>query len=98
MLAPVQYNKDCTATVERILGHEPSRSLSTLVDLRLKTSKLWQEHYPGVPFDIDLTTVDSHPEELGKEESTIKYNILAAASRYIINNSIIIIHVLKKGV
>ena len=23
MLAPVQYNKDCTATVDRMLGHEP---------------------------------------------------------------------------
>ena len=23
MLCPVQYNKDCTATVERMLGHAP---------------------------------------------------------------------------
>ena len=80
MLAPVQYNKDCTAVAERVLGHEP-RSLKNLADLRLKTSKIWQENYPGVPFEIDLTTLDSHPEQLDKDESSIKYNILSAASR-----------------
>ena len=80
MLAPVQYNKDCTATVDRILGHQP-RSFKDLVDPKLKTCKLWEEHYPGVPFDIDLSTLESHPEELGKDESSVKYNVVAAALR-----------------
>ena len=80
MLAPVQYNKDCTATVDRILGHQP-RSFKDLVDPKLKTCKLWEEHYPGVPFDIDLSTLESHPEELGKDESSLKYNVVAAALR-----------------
>ena len=80
MLAPVQYNKDCTATVDRILGHQP-RSLKQLVDLKKKTSQVWQEHYPDVPFEVDLSSLESTPEDLGKEESSVKYNVLAAALR-----------------
>ena len=79
-LAPVQYTKDCTATVERTLGHE-LKSLKEFNALRGETKIRWEKKYPGVPFDVNLKHLESHPEELGKETSTLTYDIAAAASR-----------------
>ena len=79
-LAPVQYTKDCTATVERTLGHE-LKSLKEFNALRGETKIRWEKKYPGVPFDVNLKHLESHPEELGKEASTLTYDIAAAASR-----------------
>ena len=80
MLAPVQYNKDCTAVAERMLGHQ-LRDLAALEKLREKTKSKWQELYPNVPFEIDLSHIKSHPEELGKDEPGVKYDIKSAALR-----------------
>ena len=80
MLAPVQYNKDCTTISQRMLGHE-LRDLTELEKLRVKTKSKWEEMYPGVPFTVDLSHMKSHPEALEKEESDIKYDIKSAALR-----------------
>ena len=81
MLAPVQYNKDCTATVNRMLGHEP-QPFEQLQGAKLQRTKLlWEEAYPGTPFEVNLNHLKSHPESLDKDESTIKYDIKGAASR-----------------
>ena len=40
--------------------------------------------YPDVPFEVGLSHIESHPEKLDKEKSTIEYNIAAAASRYLL--------------
>ena len=81
MLCPVQYNKDCTATVDRILGHQPS-SLESMSKLMKSTrNNEWQEMYPDVPFEVGLSHLQTHPETLDKEKSTIEYNIELAASR-----------------
>ena len=44
----------------------------------------WLKMYPDVPFEVGLTHIESHPEKLDKEKSTIEYNIAAAASRYLL--------------
>lgn len=81
MLAPVQYSKDCTAKVSRSLGHQPD-SLTNLEAKRSATLARWQENYPGVPFQIDLSHLTSHPESLDEGESScIEYDIKAAALR-----------------
>ena len=38
--------------------------------------------YPEVPYEVGLSHLESHPEKLDKEKSTIEYDILAAALRY----------------
>ena len=38
--------------------------------------------YPEVPYEVTLSHLESHPEKLDKEKSTIEYDILAAALRY----------------
>ena len=38
--------------------------------------------YPQVPYEVGLSHLESHPEKLDKEKSTIEYDILAAALRY----------------
>lgn len=79
MLAPVQYNKDCTAISKRILGHQ-LESLDKLVEKRRSTKSKWQETYPEIPFEVDLTHLQSHPEQL-EAPSSIEYDIKAAALR-----------------
>jgi hypothetical protein len=79
MLAPVSYSNDCKVTVGRKLGHA-LRPLELLEDLRKSTKTIWEEHYPGVPFVVDLTTLEK-PDTLVKEASTISYDIKAAALR-----------------
>ena len=38
--------------------------------------------YPEVPYEVGLSHLESHPEKLDKEKSTVEYDILAAALRY----------------
>ena len=42
----------------------------------------WLKMYPEVPYEVTLSHLESHPEKLDKEKSTIEYDILAAALRY----------------
>ena len=42
----------------------------------------WLKMYPEVPYEVGLSHLESHPEKLDKEKSTIEYDILAAALRY----------------
>ena len=85
MLAPVQYNKDCTPTILIhivILGHEPT-GLEPMSKLMKSTrNNEWLKMYPEVPYEVGLSHLESHPEKLDKEKSTIEYDILAAALRY----------------
>ena len=57
--------------------------------------------YPEVPYEVGLSHLESHPEKLDKEKSTIEYDILAAALRYfptlvlLLNEDVI--HTVPKG-
>ena len=65
-----------------ILGHEPT-GLEPMSKLMKSTrNNEWLKMYPEVPYEVGLSHLESHPEKLDKEKSTIEYDILAAALRY----------------
>ena len=63
-------------------GHEPT-GLEPMSKLMKSTrNNEWLKMYPEVPYEVGLSHLESHPEKLDKEKSTIEYDILAAALRY----------------
>ena len=57
----------------------------------------WLKMYPEVPYEVGLSHLESHPEKLDKEKSTIEYDILAAALRYFSKHFLFTFDLLNQG-
>lgn len=85
MLAPVTYRQDCSAVIgDRVLNHALplSQNLPKVPRKGPKTRELWEQKYPGVPFEVDWNNFEALKIDDDDEfESKITFDIVMAAKR-----------------
>ena len=79
MLRPRKYISDCKALVGSVINHK-LKTLNEYESDKKKSKILWENKYPDVPFDVDITRKMHGSAELGFE-SKIAYDVIAAAGR-----------------
>ena len=78
MLAPHAYERDCLNILGKVIDHRllaPQERLKALDQIK----GLWNNMYPGVPFDIDLNSIA--PEIAQDFDTKITYNLTNACLR-----------------
>ena len=77
MLSPISYEKDCNEVVSTLVDHKVRVGEQRTRGLE-RARVLWKQHYPGEPFEVNLTTHAGHVPDF---ESRIEYDITAACGR-----------------
>ena len=77
MLSPTSYEKDCNEVVSTLVDHKVRVGEQRTRGLE-RARVLWKQHYPGEPFEVNLTTHAGHVPDF---ESRIEYDITAACGR-----------------
>lgn len=81
-LNPVQYKNDCEELYGRILDNYNVVS-SVQGTSKCQTEEIWNNLYPGEPYQIDLTSAcsDDILEKFSKAEKCTKYDLISAVKR-----------------